>query len=355
MLASLRWNSLLSSLSLAALITGVSGGAQAQLTTRTEVYAPPSVASEMQMQQQAPAPTAIPAPAPAPTQAPGTASPEFVEPPAYNQPFGTGADLPTGYKPSRSALDPVETEGNSNADPYDPASSALPPDFDGESEAKPKVKMDTMEAGPLPPDIIRATPDPRIYKTVKLQGLDKVTARRQQIQANLGTVTSFGNLEIVPRACWQSPVDEQPDAAALLEIWQWKPGEKPSFVFFGWMYASSPGLSSLEHPVYDITVLGCLQDPKEEKAYKKKLEEEAKAEAAAAKAKAKKEEDEAAQRAKEEAFKKAQEASQPVVPDAADTDSNAIFTTKDAETETVPLLKYPDPKDETDINAPQPD
>ena len=115
--------------------------------------------------------------------------------------------------------------------------------------------------------------------SLKLQGLDKVTARRQELEATMGTVTSFGNLEIVPRACWQSQEEDKPDSAALLEIWQWKSGEKPSFVFFGWMFASSPALSSLEHPIYDLTVLKCIEDPEDVKKHeleKKKAAEEAK-------------------------------------------------------------------------------
>lgn len=113
-----------------------------------------------------------------------------------------------------------------------------------------------------------------IYHAVRLQGLEKITARRQRFDAQMGVVTRFGNLEIVPRACWQAPDSSQrPENAALLEIWYWKPGEQPSMLFFGWMFSSSPGLSSLAHSVYDVTVLECLPKPEEEeKAEKKKAD-----------------------------------------------------------------------------------
>jgi hypothetical protein len=186
------------------------------------------------------------------------------------QPFGTAPNLPPGYQPSHSAIDPVESPEAPAGE--NPGASALPPE-------------EIAPAAPEP-EILRAKPDPRSYTAVILQGLDKVTARRQQFEAMMGTVTSFGNLEIVPRACWQSPPEDRKDAAALLEIWQWKPGEKPSFVFFGWMFASSPALSSLEHPVYDLTVLSCKEDPKskaerlkKEKAEQKKQAQEEKAQA----------------------------------------------------------------------------
>jgi hypothetical protein len=327
MLASPHWNSFIVVVSLCSFLLA-SGSAQAQYTTRKEMLPPPSVEGEAPAADQVVAEQAQP---------------------AYAQPFPTSPALPENYKPSRSAIDPVESE-TTIPDPYNPASSPLPPTYEGDGQAKPKVTMDAVEAGPMPPDIIRATPDPRIYTSVTLQGLDKVTARRQQIQANLGTVTSFGNLEIVPRACWQSPPDEQPDAAALLEIWQWKPGEKPSFVFYGWMFASSPGLSSLEHPIYDLAVLECVQDPKEAKKFKKKLEQEAKAEAEAAKAKAKKEAQEAAKRAA------AQEAEKALMPAPQEEAQDPMLTTRDpeeveSELERAPLLH----EENLDINAPQPD
>lgn len=95
------------------------------------------------------------------------------------------------------------------------------------------------------------------YDTVFLQGLNKVTARAESLEAPVGTVIRFGNLEIIPRTCWKSPPEEQPENAALLEIWELKPKQKPQQIFYGWMFSSSPGLSALEHPVYDVTVLEC--------------------------------------------------------------------------------------------------
>ncbi|MGH2930162.1 MAG: DUF2155 domain-containing protein, partial [Solirubrobacteraceae bacterium] len=65
-------------------------------------------------------------------------------------------------------------------------------------------------------------------------------------------------LEIVVRACRKTPPEEPPEAAACLEIHDIKPGEAPVEVFSGWMFASSPALSALEHPVYDVTVVDCI-------------------------------------------------------------------------------------------------
>ena len=94
-----------------------------------------------------------------------------------------------------------------------------------------------------------------------LQGLDKVTARVSTIEAPLNRLVPFGTLEIIVRACHKTPPEEPPESAAFIEIRDVKPGEVAVFLFGGWMFASSPGLSALEHPVYDVWVLDCAEAP----------------------------------------------------------------------------------------------
>jgi len=94
-----------------------------------------------------------------------------------------------------------------------------------------------------------------------LQGLDKTTARVSTVEAPLGEAIRFGTLVIKARACVKKPPEEPPDTAAFLEIDEARPlGEQSTDVqhlFSGWMFAQSPSLSTLEHPVYDVTVLDC--------------------------------------------------------------------------------------------------
>jgi hypothetical protein len=92
----------------------------------------------------------------------------------------------------------------------------------------------------------------------KLQGLDKITARVSTIEAPVGRPVAFGALEITVRACDKRPPEEPPESAAYLEIVERKTNEEPKTVFSGWMFASSPAVSALEHPVYDIWVLDCM-------------------------------------------------------------------------------------------------
>lgn len=93
---------------------------------------------------------------------------------------------------------------------------------------------------------------------VVLRGLDKVTARITTFTVAANTDISFGTLRIIARACRKRPPEETPEVAAFLEIEENRPGDAaPRLLFSGWMFASSPALSALEHPVYDVWVIDC--------------------------------------------------------------------------------------------------
>ncbi len=96
------------------------------------------------------------------------------------------------------------------------------------------------------------------YKIAVLQTLDKVTARVSTLEAPVGRSVRFGTLEIIPRICDKRPPEETPESASFLDIWEVKPGEPAMSLFRGWMFASSPALNALEHPVYDVWLLDCV-------------------------------------------------------------------------------------------------
>ncbi len=93
---------------------------------------------------------------------------------------------------------------------------------------------------------------------VLLQGLDKITARVSTIEAPMNKTVRFGSLEIIVLACDKRPPEDLPESAAYLVSRDIRPDAGPVNLFRGWMFASSPALSALEHPVYDIWVLDCL-------------------------------------------------------------------------------------------------
>jgi len=98
------------------------------------------------------------------------------------------------------------------------------------------------------------------YPVVKLQSLDKATANTQTFEARVGTTIKYGPLYIRTQACRKAPPIEQPESAAFLQIWEVTPKDKAKWVFSGWMFASSPAVSSMDHPIYDVWVLDCLED-----------------------------------------------------------------------------------------------
>lgn len=95
------------------------------------------------------------------------------------------------------------------------------------------------------------------YPIALLRGLDKVTARVLTLQAPVGEIVRFGTLEIRAAVCERRPPEETPDSAAFLDIVEKRAGQAPVEVFRGWMFASSPGLSPMQHPVYDLWVVDC--------------------------------------------------------------------------------------------------
>lgn len=110
-------------------------------------------------------------------------------------------------------------------------------------------------AAPPLPDAAAQDWEPR--GGAELQVLDKVTARISVLRAGVGQTAQYGTLTILVRACNARPPDEVPDAAAFLEMTDSRRAAASQQVFRGWMFANAPGVSMLEHPVYDVRVLDC--------------------------------------------------------------------------------------------------
>ncbi len=95
-------------------------------------------------------------------------------------------------------------------------------------------------------------------KTAKLQALDKITARISTVEVPVGVSKLYGTLEITVDRCAFHPPEEPPESVAFITVRDVGYGDHaPKQIFAGWMFASSPAVSALEHPVYDINVLAC--------------------------------------------------------------------------------------------------
>lgn len=97
-------------------------------------------------------------------------------------------------------------------------------------------------------------------ETAVLQGLDKITARISTFEVPVNQTAEFGSLEITVRRCEKTPPEEPPESAAFMEIVDARPDSPSVLLFSGWMFASSPAVSALEHPVYDVWVIDCKPD-----------------------------------------------------------------------------------------------
>ena len=115
-------------------------------------------------------------------------------------------------------------------------------------------------AAPLPDAALRAStaaPAKPIKPTLVLRGLDKITGRPVDILAPLNVPVSFASLTIIARYCYSTPAIETPQTAAFVQIDDHRVDQPVRRVFSGWMYASSPALNGMEHPLYDVWVITC--------------------------------------------------------------------------------------------------
>lgn len=89
--------------------------------------------------------------------------------------------------------------------------------------------------------------------------LDKVTARISELQVPLNESVAFGALKITPRVCYSRPATERPKTTSFVEVLEANLDGSEKQLFSGWMFAESPGLNAVEHPVFDVWLTRCLE------------------------------------------------------------------------------------------------
>jgi hypothetical protein len=89
--------------------------------------------------------------------------------------------------------------------------------------------------------------------------LDKVTARISKLEVKLGETATFGSLKLTPRACYSRAPTEPPKTSTFVEVDEVQLDGKEKRIFTGWMFAESPGLNAVEHPVFDVWLTECTQ------------------------------------------------------------------------------------------------
>ncbi|MGE0213473.1 MAG: DUF2155 domain-containing protein [Parvibaculaceae bacterium] len=91
-------------------------------------------------------------------------------------------------------------------------------------------------------------------------GLDKITGRITAFEVKVDETTEFGALAVRPRVCNTRDVTEQPKTTAFVEVDEKHLDGTRKRIFTGWMFAESPGLNAVEHPIFDVWLTGC-RDP----------------------------------------------------------------------------------------------
>lgn len=90
-------------------------------------------------------------------------------------------------------------------------------------------------------------------------GIDKITGRIKSFDVYIDETVQFGQLQITPRVCYSRGASEQPKTSTFVQVDEITLDSRIRRIFSGWMFAESPGLNAIEHPVNDIWLIGCKQ------------------------------------------------------------------------------------------------
>ena len=93
--------------------------------------------------------------------------------------------------------------------------------------------------------------------TAVFAALDKVTARISRLEVKLGETAKFGGLKVSPKSCYTRAPTEPPKTSSFVEVSETQLDGQEKKIFSGWMFAESPGLNAVEHPVFDVWLTEC--------------------------------------------------------------------------------------------------
>jgi hypothetical protein len=107
-----------------------------------------------------------------------------------------------------------------------------------------------------------AAPNPALADKIShpiaiFNGLDKITGRIISFEVAINETVQFGALQVTPRVCYSRPPTETPNTDSFVEVDEVTLQGEIKRIFTGWMFAASPGLHAVEHPIYDVWVTDC--------------------------------------------------------------------------------------------------
>jgi len=192
-------------------------------------------------------------PQPPPLQYPGQYPAQQYPSPQQYPP----AQAPVARAPSGIQAKPLPPPPGASAAPgatnQGAATSPLPP---APANSPPPQPADT---APRPEDtVITETPTEKIENgRAVFAGLDKITGRTITFDAMIGETVQFGALQVTARTCYTRPPTEATNTDAFVEVDEVTLQGEIKRIFTGWMFASSPGLHAVEHPIYDVWLTDC--------------------------------------------------------------------------------------------------
>lgn len=96
-----------------------------------------------------------------------------------------------------------------------------------------------------------------VNPVAEFTGLDKITGRIIAFDVLIDETVQFGALQVTPRVCYSRPPTEPPRTSVFVEVDEVTLDKRIKRIFTGWMFADSPGLNAVEHPVYDVWLTSC--------------------------------------------------------------------------------------------------
>ncbi len=186
-------------------------------------------------------------PTPPPSPAPSNL------PPPGGGPYGGIQSQPLPPPPGAASADP-----GLRAPIAPPPLTGLPP-----GQRQPRGVPQPADTSPQPGDEIAAEPpSQKIPNSAALfSGLDKITGRIINFDVAIGETVQFGALQLTPRACYTRPATETSNTDAFVEVDEVTLQGEVRRIFTGWMFAASPGLHAVEHPIYDLWLTDCKGAP----------------------------------------------------------------------------------------------
>jgi hypothetical protein len=190
------------------------------------------------------------------------------------QPPRPPADVQQGPlpPPQQQPLPPPQPQPKQQAQPKQQVPE-LPPELKqapakAEKKAPTKTKQKQKDGKELPPptttpETMTQTPEgERIANpTAAFSGLDKISGRIIVFDVAIGETVQFGALQVTPRACYTRPPTETQNTTAFVEVDEITLKAEIRRIFSGWMFANSPGLNAVEHPIYDVWLIDCKTTP----------------------------------------------------------------------------------------------